>query len=156
MTRARYRAALKRRPELAERVRCTISTNRDGFYRNMRSANVLVGWFFPKDDLATVAPKLETIHVIGAGIEHLLPLDWLPKGVQIVNNRGVHAPKMSEYVVMALLMLNNAVPSLVTSQRKRHWNEIFSTTIRGKTLLVIGVGQMGGGAAKKRKSSGCA
>lgn len=154
MTRERYRGAAKRNPDVAKSVRCTIATDREGFYRQIKSADVLVGWWLPKYELHEIAPKLKWIHIIGAGIEHLLPLDWLPKGVQLVNNRGVHGPKMGEYVVMALLMLHNDIPTLVTQQRERQWREIFSTTIGGKTLLVIGVGNMGGTAAKKAKELG--
>lgn len=154
MTRERYRGAAKRNPDVAKRVKCTIATDREGFYRAMKTADVLVGWWFPKKDLREIAPNLKWIHIIGAGIEHLLPLDWLPRGVQLVNNRGVHGPKMGEYVVMSLLMLHNAIPSLVTQQHNRQWREIYSTTIKGKTLLVIGVGHMGGTAARKAKELG--
>lgn len=154
LTRERYRAAARRNPEVASQVRCSIATDREGFHRAMKTANVLVGWSFPRDDLPRVAPKLEWIHVIGAGIEHLLPLTWLPPGVRLVNNRGVHAPKAGEYVVMALLMLNNAIPALFTHQRNARWEEIFSTTIEGKTVAVIGVGHMGGTAARRAKSLG--
>lgn len=154
LTAERYRDAEKRHPDVARHVRTTIATDRRAFYDAIGSADVLVGWWFPKKELAEIAPKLKWIHVIGAGIEHLLPLDWLPKGVALVNNRGVHAPKAGEYVTMALLMLNNAVPALVTSQREREWNEIFSTSIQGKTLAVVGVGHMGGTAARKAKGLG--
>ncbi len=39
-----------------------------------------------------------------AGVEHLAPFDWLPPGVTLTNNRGVHAQKAGEYGLMALLM----------------------------------------------------
>ncbi len=154
MTRELYRAAAKRQPEIARRVTCTIATDKNGFYRAMQRADLLVGWGFLRKALDATAPNLKWIHIIGAGIEHLLPLDWLPKKVKLVNNKGVHVPKVSEYVVMSLLMLANAVPSLVSQQQKRQWREIYSTTIRGKTLLVIGTGHMGGAAARKGKELG--
>ena len=59
MTRERYRAAAKRQPEIARRVTCTIATDKDGFYRAMRRADVLVGWGFPRKDLAAAAPNLK-------------------------------------------------------------------------------------------------
>ncbi|GMR22016.1 MAG: D-2-hydroxyacid dehydrogenase [Acidobacteriota bacterium] len=154
MTRRLYRQAAKRNPRVASQVKCTIATDKEGFYRAIGKADVLVGWWFPKYELADIAPNLKWIHVIGAGIEHLLPLDWLPKSVRLVNNTGVHAAKAGEYVMMALLMLQNAIPSLVTQQRQKKWQEIYSTTIGGKTLLIIGVGNMGGAAAKKAKELG--
>ena len=154
MTRELYRQAAKRNPRVARQVKCTIATDRDGLYRALSKTDVLVGWWFPKYELPDVAPNLKWIHIIGAGIEHLLPLDWLPRGVHLVNNKGIHAAKAGEYVMMALLMLQNAMPSLVTQQRIKKWQEIYSTTIGGKTLLVIGVGHMGGAAAKKAKELG--
>ena len=154
MTRELYRQAAKRNPGVARQVKCTIATDKQGLYRAIPKADVLVGWWFPKNKLSDIAPNLKWIHIIGAGIEHLLPLDWLPKSVRLVNNKGVHAAKAGEYVMMALLMLQNAIPSLVTQQRKKKWQEIYSTTIGGKTLLIIGVGNMGGAAAKKAKALG--
>lgn len=154
MTRERYRAALRRYPDVARQVRTTIATDKSGFYRAIRSTNVLVGWWFPKHELEKIAPNLKWIHVIAAGIDHLLPLDWLPRGVALVNNRGVHAPKAGEFVTMALLMLNSAMPALATQQRESRWREIHTTTIAGKTLAVVGVGHIGGSAAKKAKVLG--
>ena len=39
------------------------------------------------------APRLSNIHLIGAGVESVLPLDWLPPGVRLTNNSGVHGRK---------------------------------------------------------------
>ena len=44
------------------------------------TAEVLVTWDLPTADLAEVAPNLRLIHIIGAGVEHLCPLDWVPEG----------------------------------------------------------------------------
>src|SRR4051794_1054154 len=45
------------------------------------SNDVLRDAGFPLRELAARAPRLRWIHVIGAGIEPLLPLDWLPSRV---------------------------------------------------------------------------
>ena len=45
------------------------------------SNDVIVDPKFPKHDLAQRAPNLKWVHIIGAGIEPLLPLDWLPADV---------------------------------------------------------------------------
>ena len=120
----------------------------------MLEAEVLVGWGFPRHEIREKAAKLRWIHIWGAGIEHLLPLDWLPRRIALTNNSGVHVPKVAEYVTMSLLMLNGRVPTFVSQQKEAKWNEIFSTRISGKTLAVIGVGQMGGAAARQAKKLG--
>jgi phosphoglycerate dehydrogenase-like enzyme len=109
---------------------------------------------FPRDDLAGELPALRWIHIIGAGIEPLLPLDWLPPGVVLTNNSGVHWDKARESGMMALLALNGALPQLVSQQRRAEWNPIFTRGIAGRALLVIGLGDMGGAVADGAKRLG--
>lgn len=149
-----YRAAEARHPEVAARLDTTIGWDLDRWDDAMETAEVLVGWRFPREDLARRAPRLRWIHLTGAGIEHLLPLDWLPPHVALTTNSGVHAPKAGEYAAMAILMINNHLPALVTAQRERRWQRIFSTRVHGKTLAVIGVGGMGSEAARRAKQLG--
>lgn len=154
MTMERYEAAARRHEDVAAHVKASIGTDRDAFFTVMREVEVLVGWRFPRENVDKYAPCLRWIHIWGAGVEHLLPLDWLPRNIVLTNNSGVHAQKAGEYFTMALLMLNNRIPALVTHQQRAEWNEIFSTSIAGKTLAVIGVGHMGGAAAKRAKELG--
>lgn len=109
---------------------------------------------FPLRSLRQAAPKLHWIHLTGAGIEPLLPLDWLPQTILLTNNCGVHAEKIRESAAMMLLMLNGCVPAIVSNQRKSLWRQIFTPAIRGKTLLIVGVGEMGGAAAGAARDLG--
>ena len=148
ITRERYEAEVARYPDLAERLEVFIDWDLDHFEESMKSAEVLVTWDLPTADLARVAPRLRWIHIIGAGVEHLCPMDWLPPGVTVVNNRGAHAAKGGEFGLMAMLMLHNHLPAILANQRRRHWESLFSTPVAGKTLLVIGTGHIGCGAAR--------
>lgn len=116
--------------------------------------DILMNPKFPLRTLAQAAPRLRWIHVTGAGIEPLLPLDWLPPQVELTNNSGVHAEKIGESALMMLLMLNARVPAIVTNQRASRWKQIFSPSIRGRTVLIIGVGDMGGAVAKAARKLG--
>ena len=106
---------------------------------------------FPRATLAEAAPNLRWIHIIGAGIEPLLPLDWLPRQVTLTNNSGVHVQKTGEFAAMALLALCARLPEMVNNQQRAKWAPIFTPSIAGKTLLVVGLGDMGGAAAKAAK-----
>jgi phosphoglycerate dehydrogenase-like enzyme len=97
---------------------------------------------------------LRWIHIIGAGIEPLLPLDWLPDGVVLTNNSGIHIEKTREAATMALLMLNARIPAIVANQKKARWDPIFTPRIVGKTVLIIGVGDMGATVAGAAKALG--
>jgi phosphoglycerate dehydrogenase-like enzyme len=116
--------------------------------------DIVVDRKFPLRTLAQAAPKLRWIHIIGAGIEPLLPLDWLPKHVMLTNNSGVHVQKTGEFATLALLALCYRLPQMVTNQHRARWHQIFTPSIAGKTLLVVGLGEMGGAAAKSAKRLG--
>jgi phosphoglycerate dehydrogenase-like enzyme len=98
---------------------------------------------FPRSDLARAAPRLRWMHVTNAGIEKLLPLGWIPKGVKLTNSVGAHFPKAKEFAAMAILMLNAQLPRMLRNQSKRTWEKVHSPTVAGKTLCVVGVGQLG-------------
>ena len=116
--------------------------------------DLIVDPAFPKATLATAAPKLRWIHIIGAGIEPLLPLRWLPQQVTLTNNSGVHVQKTGEFATLALLALCYRLPEMLGNQHQARWRPIFTPSIAGKTLLVVGLGDMGGAAAKAAKRLG--
>jgi phosphoglycerate dehydrogenase-like enzyme len=153
-TPARVRAALTARPKLKGRVKVTIGYDGETLAAAMRTADALFGWRFDRERLAKMAPRLRWVHAHGAGVNHLMPLDWLPNRAVLTNSRGVHGPKADEYTLMAILMLNNRVPRMATNQQKAKWEKLYSTSVAGKTLLVVGVGHIGGGAAKWAKRLG--
>jgi phosphoglycerate dehydrogenase-like enzyme len=118
------------------------------------SNDVIVDPRFPRQALPERAPRLKWIHIIGAGIEPLLPLEWLPQQVVLTNNSGVHFDKAVESATMILLMLNSRMLEIVGNQHRCVWDQIFTPTIKGKTALVIGVGDMGAAAAAAARSLG--
>lgn len=104
-----------------------------------------------KDVLATLlplrAPRLRAIFVANAGLDNLAPFDWLPPGVMLLNNRGAHAAKAGEFGIMAVLMLANRVPQMVTNQRAGRWQKIWGSVLARHRMTVIGLGALGGAVA---------
>ena len=154
ITRERFDAAAAAFPEVAARLDVCIDWDTDNFAASMATAETLVTWNLPTENLARVAPRLKWIHITGAGVEHLVPMDWLPPGVALVNSKGVHAVKAGEFGLMAILMLNNALPALIENQKKAVYDSIYSTPIAGKTVAVIGVGNIGEAVAAHAKAFG--
>jgi len=143
-------AALARHPDLQGRLQVSRGEDLEDIEGALAQAEALIASEFvlgherfPRRSLAQAAPRLRWMHVTNAGIEKLLPLDWLPKGVRLTNSAGAHFPKAREFAAMALLMLNAGMPRMLTNQRLRTWEKVHSPTIAGKTLCVIGVGQLG-------------
>lgn len=154
-SRQRVGEALARHPTVRDRVRITIGYDGDIFEREIRSADVLFCWQIPeRERLAERAPRLRWVHIHGAGVSHVMPLDWLPPGAVLTNSRGIHGQRATEYGFMAILMLNNRLPEMLSDQRKKQWKQLFNSSLEGKTLLVLGVGHIGGGIAQWARRAG--
>lgn len=149
-----YEAALKRHPDIAKLVRTTSGFDEENFMEAARTADAMITYRFPKEKLKDAAPQLKLLQILGAGVDYLLPLDWLPSGVTMLTNSGAHVPKAAQSALMALLMANARLPELAEGQRRRDWNRIFTTRPEGKTVLIVGVGAIGGGAAEYAKQFG--
>ena len=154
--RAEFRAALSHYPELGKSLRPRFFNSEAEREAGLAKAEVLMAWHFPTADLARRAPELRWIQLTGAGLEHLLPLDWLPAGVRLTNCSGVHAPKVAEFATMALLMLHVGMPFFATAQRTHRWERLYTPLIGGKTAVVVGLGGMGGAVARSARKLGLA
>jgi glyoxylate/hydroxypyruvate reductase len=136
----RFAAAARRHAAIARRLAVTYGegmTAGDG----LGGAEVLLTGHFPPCDLRGLAPRLAWVQSTNAGVEDVLSV--LPAGVALTNASGVHGPKGAEFALTALLMLNHGVPHFVTRQRERRWDPRFTTTIAGKTLVIVGIGAIG-------------
>jgi len=154
VTPERMDAAFGRFPDVAGRIQYTIGYDCETFEERIATADALVCWTIDTKNLAKRAPRLRWIHATGAGVEHFAPFDWLPEGTTFTNNVGVHGDRANEYAIMSVLMLNNRLPEMYTNQRAARWEQTFNTGIAGKTLLVVGVGNVGGGVATWAKRFG--
>ncbi|WP_235705426.1 D-2-hydroxyacid dehydrogenase [Acidiphilium iwatense] len=101
-------------------------------------------------DLAR-APRLRLIQSTAAGVDALAPFDMIPDGVMLLNNRGVHADRAGEFAIMAMLMLAAHMPEFATDQRAHRWNRRSSGIIAGLRATIVGVGGLGGGAARRAR-----
>jgi glyoxylate/hydroxypyruvate reductase A len=102
----------------------------------------------------TLAPRLKLIQSTSAGVDALAPFDMIPAGVKLLNNRGVHADRAGEFAIMAMLMLTTHMPQLIANQREQRWHRKPSGIVAGKRVTIVGVGGLGGGAARRAQQFG--
>ena len=138
-----FEKAFEKFPEIKEKVEIFIDWDEDNYNSSMSNSDILLTWNFPTSNLKKVCPNLKWIHCISAGIEHLLPLDWMFEGLVLTNNSGVHSKKAGEYGLMSVLMLHNHIPKIVSNQKNKKFESLFSTPIAGKIIVVVGTGNLG-------------
>ncbi|HEX3995721.1 MAG TPA: D-2-hydroxyacid dehydrogenase [Acetobacteraceae bacterium] len=101
-----------------------------------------------KAQFPCAAPRLQLLFVTNAGLDRLAPFDWLPPGVILMNNRGTHAVKSGEFGIMAVLMLANRVPEMVTHQREGRWHKLWGAVVTAQPITIVGLGTLGGAVAR--------
>ena len=121
-------------------------------------ADVLVISGLWHDRLLDRAGKLRFIQAIGAGTDQF-PLEELKKrGIRLASARGVNYRAVAEHAMALILALSRRLPEARDNQAKRVWRGMIGDLSRredevgGKTLLLVGLGQIGGRLAELAKA----
>lgn len=154
LTEERWKAAAQRHRAAARDLEVTIGWDGDVLDEALKTADVMINSSPPKERLRSRAPRLRWIQTTGAGIDGLMPLDWLPADIALTNNTGAHGAKAEDSCTMAISLLNARLPQLMAHQRARRWEPIYTTPVAGKTAVVIGFGDLGQGAGRAAKKLG--
>jgi phosphoglycerate dehydrogenase-like enzyme len=106
-------------------------------------------WDLPtKADLA-VATRLRWIQATSTGVGlSVHTLDFAGRDVLVTTARSVHAGPLAEFVFMALLAHFRGLRHLDAEQRARRWTRYCGEEVAGRTLVVIGAGDLARGCAR--------
>jgi phosphoglycerate dehydrogenase-like enzyme len=153
LTEAVWQEAAARHAELAASLDVSFGWDGERFATPLDDIDFLLASRFPRDAV-NHAPRLRWIHTTGAGVDQLLPLAQFRDDLILTNSSGIHVDKAGEFVQMALLMLNAQLPAVLRAQREHRWDARLTAPIRGKTALLIGLGDIGGAAARAAHALG--
>ncbi len=88
----------------------------------------------------------------GVGTDHFG--QWNTARVTVTNAAGVAADMMAEYILGGFLHFTLDVPGLAADQSNRVWAPRTVRPLKGKTLLIIGLGHTGKALASRAKAFG--
>ena len=121
-------------------------------------ADVLVISGLWKNSLLDRTRKLRFIQSIGAGTDQF-PRDELTKrGIRLASARGVNARAVAEHAMALILALSRRLPEARDNQTRRVWRGMIGDLteredeLGGKSLLVVGLGDIGGRLARLAKA----
>ena len=94
-------------------------------------------------------PNLKAIVSIGAGIDHVLADEELPRGVPIIRTVGHDlTQRMQEYVALHVLRHHRDMPRQLEAQAERDWHSIVVPVASSRKVGVMGLGNLGAAAAQ--------
>lgn len=103
---------------------------------------------------ALVTPRLRWLQSCSSGVGHILDLDLVPADVTITNAAGVHAAALAESVMAAILFRAKQLGRRIENQHARRWEELRCIELRGKSVCIIGTGQIGTAIARRARVFG--
>lgn len=130
----------------------------DEFERRIGEVDVVVVSGFWKNDLLQKATRLKFIQSISAGINQYDLGVLKAGGVRLASAQGVNMNAVSDHAMSLILAMSRRLPDARDNQAKRFWRPMQSDhalredELAGKTLVIFGLGRIGGRLAKLAKA----
>ncbi|MSQ15365.1 MAG: D-2-hydroxyacid dehydrogenase [Dehalococcoidia bacterium] len=100
------------------------------------------------------APHLKWIQATSAGIDFLDNTGILETDIVLTTASGIHVVPMTEYVVTAILYFTKEVSRLMENKNSKSWDRFNLRELKGQTIGVIGLGNIGMEIARVTKALG--
>jgi phosphoglycerate dehydrogenase-like enzyme len=132
--------------------------NRDELDSRLGEFDVLVISGLWRNELAEKATRLRFIQSIGAGTDQFGRDVLAAKGIRLASASGVNMKAVSEHAMALILALARRLPEARDNQARHHWRGMIGDftqredELGGKTLVIVGLGNIGGRLASLAKA----
>ena len=131
---------------------------RDAFERRAAEADVIVVSGMWHNGLIPLATRLRFIQSIGSGTDQFDQAALAARGIRLASAAGVNARAVAEHAMSLILALARRLPEARDNQARRVWRRMIGDLTQredemtGKTVLIIGLGRIGGRLAQLAKA----
>jgi phosphoglycerate dehydrogenase-like enzyme len=122
----------------------------------LAQAEVVFGFDYSHlDDFLDLTPSLKWLQGTSTGIGMAVKrFGWDKSDVVFTTARGVHSGPLAEFCLMAMLMFVKDAFRMAAGKQRKHWERYAGTTLKGKTLAVISLGDGGQAVARRARCLG--
>ena len=135
-----------------------VARSMEEFEARIPEADVLLVSGLWRNHLATKAARLKLIQSISAGVDQYDQALLRQHGIRLASAQGANANAVSDHAMALMLALARRLPEARDNQAKRFWRPmqgdplLREDELGGKTLLVVGIGRIGGRLARLAKA----
>ena len=131
-----------------------VTNDRDVVLQNIADTEILVSVPYDKEVLEK-GKNIKWIQALGAGYNHYDISYLKSRNIKLSRIVGAHNTHLSEFAIMAMIMLVREMGTMAQAQQNHHWQfELHQDRVYGKTLIVIGCGAIGMDIARYAKMMG--
>jgi phosphoglycerate dehydrogenase-like enzyme len=138
-------------------VTCTVTSEEAHAREAAAGADVIVNAMFGPQLLAMVTPlavKARWIHSLWTGVDNVLSPEVIASPLPLTNGRGVFRGSLAEWSVGAMLYFSYNLRRMIRQQERGEWTPFTTEELAGRTLGIVGYGEIGRAAAERAKAFG--
>ncbi|WPR65415.1 2-hydroxyacid dehydrogenase [Glutamicibacter protophormiae] len=90
---------------------------------------------------------LQHVHLLSIGYEWVL--DHLPQHATLTNSRGAVEDATAEHCLALILASLRELPKALEQQREQRWERIWTSSLHGSVVLLLGAGGVGSAIAER-------
>jgi phosphoglycerate dehydrogenase-like enzyme len=120
-------------------------------------ARALFNWTGSKPDVRRVmelAPNLEWIHAMYAGLDRSLFPELVESPIPLTNGSGVFSQSLGEFVMLGILYFAKNVPRRMQAKAEHRWDVFDNVEICKQTIGIVAHGDIGRAVAWRAKALG--
>ena len=148
---------LKKLAALPEETSIAVGDRIEAFANTAAEATVLFNWSESSGLFREVflrCPRLKWVHSRAAGLDHMLFPELVESAVPLTNGGGVFSPPLGEFVLGAILYFAQDFRRLIRCQSAGVWETRDIELISGRTLGIVGYGDIGRSIATRAHALG--
>jgi phosphoglycerate dehydrogenase-like enzyme len=132
--------------------------DRAEFERRAPEADVIVVSGMWHNGIIPLASRLRFIQSIGSGTDQFDKQMLAERGIRLASAAGVNARAVSEHAMALILAMSRRLPEARDNQARRVWRGMIGDLtqredeLTGKTVLIVGLGRIGGRLAQLAKA----
>jgi phosphoglycerate dehydrogenase-like enzyme len=100
------------------------------------------------------ARRVQWVHSLSAGVENTLFPELIQSAVPLTNGRGVFKRSLGEFAIASMLFFAKDLRRMVRNQEAGRWEPFDIEEIHGRTMGIVGYGEIGRAAAERARALG--
>jgi phosphoglycerate dehydrogenase-like enzyme len=125
---------------------------RDEILARIGTVEVIVGSNTIPTEYFEAAANLRWFQAINAGVDNMHGRGLLGRGFQVTTGAGIAAVSIAEHSIGLMIMLARNFHRSVLSQQEGEWKFQCSSQLGGKTLGIVGLGEIGRQTARRARA----
>jgi phosphoglycerate dehydrogenase-like enzyme len=100
----------------------------------------------------TAATRAPWLHSLWTGLDNVLSPEVIASSLPLTNGRGVFRVSLAEWSIGAMLHFSYDIRRMIQQQEAGVWEAFTTAELSGKTLGIVGYGEIGQAAAQRAKA----